>query len=448
MKINYYRSPLILLLSVSAFQLFPPSLRYGVASSRIAKRVYARRVGLWLAVVFYVGGSVSAFSQGSLTPPDAPAPTFKTLQQIEPRTDLQNAPAAAVDTSNANYHFIINQPGSYYLSANLAVTKANGIQINVEDVTLDLNGFQISRTSGNGGDGIQISSTAHHTTVSNGSLKGFAVAINGINEITGARGCTFRGINVSGCTSRGIFSGPGALLESCVIHDSAGTYGITGGEGSSMTNCTALNNTVAYPFSAAKGSTLINCSASHNTCTVGIFADAGSSVIHCNAFSNTCAYGIRTGGACTIAACTVSLGRSPGPFSPNSGGGFDLGNASIIQGCTALNNSAEGIRLANGGCLVRDNTCSQNFVGIYAVTAANRIEGNSLIQNQQGVALDNARNVVVRNTASYNTTNYRFVAGNVFGAIVDRITTASPAVNGDSAPASIGTTDPWANVSY
>src|SRR3954468_9545984 len=120
--------------------------------------------------------SFSAFPQGSLTPPSAPAPTMKTLDQVEPRIDLQNAPASAVTTTNADYHFIITQPGSYYLSANLAVTKTNGIQINAEGVTLDLNGFQISRVSP-AGYGIEISDTSPRTTVRNGTIKGFLLGI-------------------------------------------------------------------------------------------------------------------------------------------------------------------------------------------------------------------------------------------------------------------------------
>src|SRR5947207_1654029 len=160
--------------------------------------------------------SFSAFSQGSLTPPGAPAPTMKRLDEVEPRTNLQASPApAGVDITNPNYHFIINQPGSYYLSANLAITKPNGIQINAEGVTLDLNGFEISRASGSGGDGIQISLTAHRTTVLHGSLKGFAVGANSLDAFSGARACRFRDLSVSGCTSKAIFTGPGALIESC-----------------------------------------------------------------------------------------------------------------------------------------------------------------------------------------------------------------------------------------
>src|SRR6266513_2754329 len=85
--------------------------------------------------------NLSVFGQGSLTPSGPPSPTMKKLDEVEPRTNLQAASAPGVDPSSADYHFIINQPGSYYLSANIVVTKTNGIRINAEGVTLDLNGF-------------------------------------------------------------------------------------------------------------------------------------------------------------------------------------------------------------------------------------------------------------------------------------------------------------------
>ncbi len=69
----------------------------------------------------------TAFAQGSLTPPGTPAPTMKTFDEIEPRINIQRAiNPLPTDASN---QFIINTPGSYYLTANLAVAKTNGIHV-------------------------------------------------------------------------------------------------------------------------------------------------------------------------------------------------------------------------------------------------------------------------------------------------------------------------------
>src|SRR5690349_14020926 len=112
----------------------------------------------WLLIGLPLASPLLA--QGPLAPPGAPAPGMKTLQQIEPRIDLQNAPAAAVNTTNNNIDYAITQPGSYYLSANLSATKSNCISIESAGVTLDLNGFEISRGTGSGGAGITIIGTA------------------------------------------------------------------------------------------------------------------------------------------------------------------------------------------------------------------------------------------------------------------------------------------------
>src|SRR5258705_13544827 len=89
------------------FTNHPPSPRYGAAGqSLIPDHVLLIAIALLSTLI----SQPSTFAQGSLTPPGAPAPTMKTLDEVEPRTNLQATPApAGVDTTNANYHFIITQ---------------------------------------------------------------------------------------------------------------------------------------------------------------------------------------------------------------------------------------------------------------------------------------------------------------------------------------------------
>jgi len=103
----------------------------------------------------------TCFAQGSLTPPGAPAPTMKTLDQTEPRTPISSAP------------FTISVPGSYYLTTNLTGSSgANGITIASSHVTLDLDGFALLGASGSG-NGILISGLCTNVTVRNGTVRGW-----------------------------------------------------------------------------------------------------------------------------------------------------------------------------------------------------------------------------------------------------------------------------------
>jgi hypothetical protein len=103
-------------------------------------------------------------------PPGPPEPTFKTLQQAEPRRDLQvlyqgNHDAVADATTT---EIVIRDPGSYYVTSNLDVTCRNGIFVGqfAGDVTSISTASEFPASIGctlsdcaayrNGGDGIEI----------------------------------------------------------------------------------------------------------------------------------------------------------------------------------------------------------------------------------------------------------------------------------------------------
>ncbi len=317
----------------------------------------------------------SALAQGSLAPPGAPAPSMKSLDQVA-------STGIAIDATNtpgdANHHFIINQAGSYFLTGNLGVTKTNGIRVNVAGVTIDLNGFEIARSSGTGGDGINIQAAAHRCTVKNGSLNGFAQGINSIT--TAARGCVFRDLSAANCTNYGLRAGEGAVLESCRVHDCGGTAailtGMTGtlfncvavgnsasnaiqaGAGSTLSNCAASSNTGTNAFSAGDGSSLSNCAATGNTLTgSAILAGNACPLQNCSAFNNTAAYGIRTGSKSSLTNCTAAQNASVT-------NGIYAADGSTVTNCTTYLNTMTADNTAGigtgSGCLISSSTSAGN----------------------------------------------------------------------------------------
>ena len=123
-------------------------------------------------------------AQGPLTPPGAPAPTMKTLTQVEPRTPLSVA------------GFTITQPGSYYLTTNLTAT-GHGVVITASRVTLDLMGFALTGDRGNSDSGIFLNGVTNmplcDVTVRNGIVHNFYFGIYAKN----IQGCRFDHLMVS-----------------------------------------------------------------------------------------------------------------------------------------------------------------------------------------------------------------------------------------------------------
>ena len=91
--------------------------------------------------------AATALAQGPLTPPGGPAPTLKTLSQIEPRTDVLTLPP------DANGGRTIGQPGSYYLTGNVTT---GPIIIQASNVALDLSGFALQAPAGPASTGLMV----------------------------------------------------------------------------------------------------------------------------------------------------------------------------------------------------------------------------------------------------------------------------------------------------
>lgn len=165
----------------------------------------------------------TAFAQGVLTPPGPPAPTMKTLDQIEPRMPISAVP------------FVIINPGSYYLVSNLDLTvNTNAIIIATNEVTLDLKGFTISTSVLRGtGAGILLSGGVTDITIFNGHITGgnFQYLGSGITCAgTSPVNVHVADLLVAGCQSYGINLGTNnsTAVESCQVQAVNG-YGILAG---------------------------------------------------------------------------------------------------------------------------------------------------------------------------------------------------------------------------
>lgn len=180
-----------------------------------------------------------SFGQGNLTPPGAPAPTMKTLQQVEPRTDVLTLPGSF------NAQYVISAPGSYYLTTNIiGISGAQkvGILITANNVTLDLNGFAM---------------------IGNGSLYS---------------GIWLYGPVGTGATNVVVYNGTSTGWGN------AGVW--TDGSGSCRFERLLLSNNGQEGLRGCSDSQVMNCLVSSN----GIkFANAGIAVVsHCYVYNNSC----------------------------------------------------------------------------------------------------------------------------------------------------------------
>jgi hypothetical protein len=307
-----------------------------------------------------------SFGQGSLTPPGAPAPTMKSLTQVEPRTDVLTL------SGNGNNQYIINQSGAYYLTTNITgVASKNAISILADNVVLDLNGFTLFGGTNNSQQAILVNGAHSGVIIRNGAITGWPG--NGISagsmsggELERLRITTNGGIGlklgggnsvancfVVGNSGDGIDSTSNCAIESCSVIGN--TNGISTGNACTLRNCRVDNN-VNSGITTGSNCSLTDCNVSGNSNTVysanGISSGNGCTLKNCNE-SGSSHFGVIVGQNCNVLGCTVN---------DNDSYGLIANNGSTIVGCTANANADTGI-YTYSGCTIKDCTCCTNEVG-------------------------------------------------------------------------------------
>jgi parallel beta-helix repeat protein len=395
--------------------------------------------------------SKSLLAQGSLTPPGAPTPTMKSLDQIEARTPIDSLP------------FTIGASGSYYLTRNLTATGSGaGLTVSADNVTIDLNGFTLAGGGSGTVSGINVPNAQTNLCVRNGTVSGWAgggiiapaitVSIvekvrvlgnSGGSGITVNTGCTVRECEVSGSTGancNGIGVGGKSSVLGCNVWANNG--GIVLGASSTVTNCTASGNAGTGVY-VNNNSSVAHCTASANG-GGGFYLSDGCTITDCAASSNTGLYaGIYGGVGGTVANCSAAS---------NAPCGISVSDGCTVRGCTVRNNASQGILVSSSDCYLVGNAVAANNTansasggGMVVYGSGNRIESNNFANNTNA-------GLYISGPIGHTPITGNLIVGNSFAGpsyIIDTGNTVGPLVNKSSAGGTLDpTTNSLANIVY
>jgi parallel beta-helix repeat protein len=409
--------------------------------------------------IFLLTSSLT-LAQGTLTPPGPPAPSMKTLDQVDAKLEKRTPISAAP--------FIIATSGSYYLTQNLTTGSGDAITINAAGVTVDLNGFTLSSNAAGTGTGVAINGDG--CTIRHGRITNFASGIKG-GTYTGS---TIEGISCDTCSAAGLSVGLAGLIQACRVSNVEGQFGISALDGSTVLDSTVTGCTLVYGLKMAISGAVSRCTVLSNSITeAALEAGLGTSVTNCavtlNSNFGSRIIGIHGLGTNVVTGCLARRTLSLGPTDATSGVGIWVQADSTVRGCDATGNSGDGIRIEShsnisdcvatnngtgafgsgiaagddndgirilirrclatgnaahgitivGDCVVRDCVASDNGkggsgAGIIKISGSrNRIEGNEIHDNKGSGIFASAFDVVIHNTAGQNTPNYN-TAGNTY----------------------------------
>jgi parallel beta-helix repeat protein len=360
-----------------------------------------------LLVLFGLLGYALPVQAGSLEPSAGPAPTMKTLDEVKPQIPIQSL------SGNANYEYVINDSGSYYLTGSVNTTKFGAIEVTADDVTIDLSGYSLSGDSVNSVYGIHMA-LCKNVEIRNGTIRGFTS--NAVRESMGTgKGHRLISLRVNKCSQAYMVAvyldGFGHLIKNCTVSDNFGDGILMLGKDNTVTGNIVSGN--------AEGGILVSegCTVTDNTVCDngkdGINADAGCTITGNTVYSNS-QDGIETSGLGLVTDNTVN---------ENSSCGIRVTSGAVVARNSCTENGLDGI-IANDGNRIVNNNCLGNGsggtgAGIHTQSLRNVILDNTVAQNDVGIDVDSTGSFIGKNTATLNTLNYTIAAGNAYGPIVN-----------------------------